>query len=359
MVSTSGSAPLEAFDQLSIEPRTTSGSSRRYAPTPPIYPTFVPSLRRALAREKRSQFQPLVVTSGIARPSRAPRSGQAQASRSVTPTRYLAPAQVGTLAAVLERLLLIGSFLVGCNAGDPSAPPPSTPPAAEASPVEPVATPSEDATPEEVETAAPIPAKINESYVKQADAKTWAKRFEREGREPFDHRDDILAAIAVQPGNAVADVGIGSGLFTLEFAKAVGDGGKVFAVDVQDYFLDHVRGRVEEAKLSNVTFVKAGQRSAKLEADSVDVAFMCDVFHHVEYPKAYLASLFAAVKPGGRLVIIDFNAEPDVAEDWIIEHVRATPSQFRAEIEAAGFEFRVAHEILKQNFFYEFARPAN
>lgn len=261
---------------------------------------------------------------------------------------------------MLTRLVLIGLCIVGCNAGDPSGPPPTTPPTSDApKSASPPASPNQPEDPQSAESRQPVPAKINESYVKQANAKTWAKRFEREGREPFDRRDDILAAIAIQPGDAVADIGIGSGLFTLEFAKAVGGDGKVFAVDVQDYFLDHVRARVAEAKISNVAFVKAGQRAANLEPASVDVAFMCDVFHHVEYPKAYLASLFEAIKPGGRFIMIDFNAEPDVAEDWIVEHVRATPSEFKAEIEAAGFQFRKDHQTLEQNFFYEFAKPTN
>lgn len=206
--------------------------------------------------------------------------------------------------------------------------------------------------PERVETD------VNDDYVEQTNPKRWAARFEREGREVFDRRDAILAALELREGMAVADVGAGTGLFSLALAERVGPKGQVYAVDVQAYFLDHIGQKARKAKLDNVTLVRADQASARLSEGSVDLVLMCDSYHHVEQPAAYLASLHAALRPGGRLVIVDYIAIEGKSEAWMLDHVRATPTEFRAEIEGAGFRFVRAHEgVLEENFFFEFERP--
>lgn len=207
----------------------------------------------------------------------------------------------------------------------------------------------------EPETPNPVAVRINKKY-EGADAGDWEKRFERKGREVHDRQAAVLEALKIEPGSSVADVGVGSGLYTLAFAKAVGTG-TVFAVDVQDYFLDHVREKAKKAKIDNITFVKAEHRSANLKEGDVDIIFMCDVFHHVEYPRTYLASLYAALKPGGRLAVIDFIAEEGKSKNWVLEHVRASPAEFRGEFEAAGFVFERAPELLEENFFHVYRKP--
>lgn len=199
---------------------------------------------------------------------------------------------------------------------------------------------------------------INQPYHERRNPKRWAAQFEREGREVFDRRDDILDALALREGMAVADVGAGTGLFTLALAERVGPKGKVYAVDVQAYFLDHIGQKARKAELRNVELVKATQASAELPEGSVDLVIMCDAYHHVERPAEYLASLHAALRPGGRLVIVDYIAIEGQSKAWVLDHVRATPEQFRAEIEGEGFRFLRAHEgLLEDNFFYELERP--
>lgn len=217
------------------------------------------------------------------------------------------------------------------------------------------ATQPEPATPEP-ETPNPVAVRINKKY-ESADAGDWEKRFERKGREVHDRQPAVLEALQIEPGSSMADVGIGSGLYTLAFANAVGESGTVFAVDVQDYFLEHVRDKAKKAGANNVTFVKAQQRTANLDPGSVDTIFMCDVFHHVEYPRTYLASLYAALKPGGRLAVIDFIAEEGTSKKWVLDHVRASPAEFRAEFEAAGFVFERAPDLLEENFFHVYRKP--
>jgi predicted methyltransferase len=273
--------------------------------------------------------------------------------------------------------LLVGASLSGCTPSA-SAPAPSTPAeggnaaspaAADASAVQPEAgDPATDVAAPEPEPSAvanagakapaEVETDINAEYDEQQNPKHWEGRFEREGREVFDRRHEILAALDLREGMAVADVGAGSGLFTLAIAERVGESGKVYAVDVQAYFLDHIGQKARKAKLGNVTLVRAKQDSAKLPEGSVDLVLMVDSYHHVEQPAAYLASLKAALRPGGRLVVVDYIAIEGKSEAWRLEHVRASPEVFRAEIESAGFRFVKAHEgVLEKNFFVEFDRP--
>lgn len=220
---------------------------------------------------------------------------------------------------------------------------------------QPAPAPSQPEPAAEPETPNPVAVRINKKY-EGGDASDWEKRFERKGREVHDRQAAVLEALKIEPGSSVADVGVGSGLYTLAFAKAVGTG-TVFAVDVQDYFLDHVRGKAKKARIDNITFVKAEHRSANLDEGTVDTIFMCDVFHHVEYPRTYLASLYAALQPGGQLAVIDFIAEEGKSKDWVLEHVRASPAEFRGEFEAAGFVFERAPELLEENFFHVYRKP--
>ena len=254
------------------------------------------------------------------------------------------------------RLVASLLFVVGCSAAASPTPEPNPP---ESSAVAPATTPSsaEPVAAEAAEAPNPVAVRINAKYEASDDAAGWESRFERQGREVHDRKDAVIEALKIATGSAVADVGVGSGLYTLSFADAVGEDGKVFGVDVQDYFLAHVDAKAKKAGVDNIAFVKAQQRDANLDPESVDLIFMCDVFHHVEYPRTYLASLYAALKPGGRLAVIDFIAEEGKSEAWILEHVRASPSEFRAEFEAAGFVFDEAPQVLQENFFHIYRKP--
>ena len=94
-------------------------------------------------------------------------------------------------------------------------------------------------------------------------------------------------------------------------------------------------------------------------AASVDLAFVCDTYHHFEYPRSTLESLFTAIRPGGSLVILDFERIPGESDEWVLEHVRAGKEVFRREIESAGFQFEreVTVEGLKENYVLRFRRP--
>ena len=133
---------------------------------------------------------------------------------------------------------------------------------------------------------------INSSYLSEyMVVASWVERLEREGREVADNRDAIVARIGFKPGMDIADIGTGTGLFIPALSTAVGDEGKVFAVDIIEKFLAHVDTHIERRSWTNVETVFCTERSAELSPDSIDLAFICNVYHHFEYPQDTLASL--------------------------------------------------------------------
>src|SRR5204863_524336 len=159
----------------------------------------------------------------------------------------------------------------------------------------------------------------------------FLKTFEGESREIFKHRKKIVEHCKLKPGMVVADVGAGTGLFTRMIAVSVGKKGKVYAVDIAQKFLDHIDKTCKEAKLTNVKTVRCTQTSTGLPADSIDLAFICDTYHHFEFPQRTLASLYKAMKKNGQVVLIDFHRVPGKSRKWTLDHVRAGQEVFVKE----------------------------
>ncbi|MGE3818799.1 MAG: class I SAM-dependent methyltransferase [Isosphaeraceae bacterium] len=181
-----------------------------------------------------------------------------------------------------------------------------------------------------------VPAEINAQFA-DPDVKAFVDRFESESREVAAKRNAIVDSLAIKPGMRVADVGAGTGLFTRLLAEKVGTAGKVHAVDISESFLKHIAEESKKLGQSQVTTLLGAQADAKLPANSVDLIFLCDVYHHVESPKAWLASLRKALKPDGRLVLIEFDRDAPGQRDFVKTHVRADKATFQKEFEAAGF----------------------
>jgi thiosulfate dehydrogenase len=197
---------------------------------------------------------------------------------------------------------------------------------------------------------------INDSF-RNPDPKEFVGRFETESREVFLHRDQIVAACGIQPGQTVADIGAGTGLFTRLFSDAVGKDGRVIAVDIAQNFLDHIEKSSREAGRRNVETLLCKADSTELLPGSVDVAFICDTYHHFEFPLKTMASLHRALKPGGRVVLIDFRRVPDESTEWVLTHVRAGQEVFEAEIAQSGFrKVSERRDLLKENYFVVFEK---
>ena len=197
---------------------------------------------------------------------------------------------------------------------------------------------------------------INDPF-KNPDLKEFQGKFEVESREVYAKRKEIVGHCKLKPGMAVADVGAGTGLFTRLFAVEVGDKGKVYAVDIAKIFLDHIAKSAREQKLTNVETVLGTATSTELKPNSVDLVYLCDTYHHFEFPSRTMGSIHQALKPGGQLVVIDFHRIPGKSREWILGHVRAGQEVVEKEIAEAGFKkIGEVKGLLEENYFIRFEK---
>jgi len=194
------------------------------------------------------------------------------------------------------------------------------------------------------------------SYYMDPDWQQWVGRFETPGREVYDRRLDILKASAVSPGMDVADIGAGTGLFTRLFSPLVGAQGKVYAVDISRSFIENILRDSRKKGLMNIEGVVNSPTDVMLNAQSIDLAFTVDTYHHFEYPKNMLASIHKALRSGGRLIVIDFIKQPGKSSGWVMGHVRANKQKVIEEISSAGFVLKDDKSLLRVNYFLEFRK---
>lgn len=136
----------------------------------------------------------------------------------------------------------------------------------------------------------------------------WLERPEREKEEA---PTKLLKALALKEGMVVADVGAGSGYHTFRMAKEVGAKGKILAVDIQQEMLDLMAAKAKKDKVENVELVLGTDKDPKLPAGKVDLILLVDVYHEFEFPHEMGEKMVAALKPGGRLVFVEFRLEDD------------------------------------------------
>ena len=210
--------------------------------------------------------------------------------------------------------------------------------------------------------AAPLAAEegakpeINRPYVANTDVAAWNRAFESERREVYVKRDEIVAATGAKPGMTVADIGAGTGLFTMLFANAVKPGGSVVAVDISPAFVEYIQETAKKRRMRNVTAVLGNGSDVGLPEASMDLAYLSDVYHHFEHPEETLASIRKALKPGGRMVVIDYERIPGKTPKARIEHVRVDKQQAIREIEAAGFKLLEQKKLMRENYFLVFGQ---
>jgi FkbM family methyltransferase len=199
---------------------------------------------------------------------------------------------------------------------------------------------------------------INDPF-KNPDVNEYIGKFETESREIYAERKQILDACPVKPGMTVADIGAGTGLFTRMFASAVGSEGKVYAVDIAPKFIEHIEKTCKESGFKNVVGVVCTPTSAELPVNSIDLAFICDTYHHFEFPHKTMTSIHRALRPGGKLVVIDFERIEGKSRDWVLNHVRAGQEVFAKEIVSNGFKQVDEKKSLKENYCLVFEKVEN
>ncbi len=168
-------------------------------------------------------------------------------------------------------------------------------------------------------------------------------------RDAWQKPDAVVSALGLRPGQTACDIGAGPGYFTLRLAKAVGATGRVWAVDVEPVILGALRERLESAGVANVTPVLAAARDPWLPAESCDVALIVNTYHHFHDGPAYLRRLAQSLKPGGRIVNIDYKKEAGVSGPPL-EH-RISRDQFVAEAGKAGLAPVEEPALLARQYF--------
>jgi len=166
----------------------------------------------------------------------------------------------------------------------------------------------------------------------------------RIGRDAEERPDSLVNALEIPAGASVAEIGSGTGYFTWRLAERVGPIGKVFAVDVQQKMLDLTAETIKKHQLSNVKLVLGAENDPHLPAASIDLVLLAYAYHEFSEPEAILTAVKRALKPDGRLVIIEFaEGHPFGPQD---KAERMTINQIRAEIEPVGFELDRVLELL-------------
>ncbi len=201
---------------------------------------------------------------------------------------------------------------------------------------------------------------VNQRFLSpELNAPQFIDIFENERREISKYRQQIVDALGLVAGMEIADVGAGTGLFLAPFAEKIGPNGKVYALEISPRFVDFMRSRLREERLQRIEVISSNERFVELPTSSVDLAFVCDTYHHFEYPRSMLASLGEALRPGGSLVIVDFKRIPGQSRKWVMDHVRAGKDAVIEEIEAAGFTLDREIKVmgLRENYILRFKRP--
>jgi ubiquinone/menaquinone biosynthesis C-methylase UbiE len=183
------------------------------------------------------------------------------------------------------------------------------------------------------------------------DAAKWAKKFDDPERDAWQKPEEILDALHLDRGAKVADLGAGTGYFSVRIAKRIPDG-KLFAADVEPDMVKYLGERAKREHLTNLTPVQSSADASNLP-EPVDVILVVDTYHHIGYRSQYFAKLKGSLRPMGRLAIVDFKA--DSPDGPPVEH-RIPPEKVEQELNAAGYSLVETHKFLPRQYFLVFQK---
>jgi ubiquinone/menaquinone biosynthesis C-methylase UbiE len=183
-------------------------------------------------------------------------------------------------------------------------------------------------------------------------AADWLERPEREAEEA---PGILMKALKLRNGEIICDLGAGSGYLTVRLAAAVGEKGRVKAVDVQPEMIELLKQRLDREKIENVDLILGDEKNPHLPASSVDTVLMVDVYHEFEYPYEMMEHIVRSLRPGGRVVFVEYRKEdPNVPIKTV--H-KMTADQVAKEMKAVGLSLRERIEVLPRQHILIFARP--
>lgn len=178
------------------------------------------------------------------------------------------------------------------------------------------------------------------SFVMDASGATW---LERNNRNEEENTSLAIDKLPINKKSVVADIGAGSGYYSFRIAQRVSEG-KVYAVEIQDEFIDILTQSKKTKAAKNVEIIKGNEQNPNLPANSIDIAIMVDVYHELAYPQEMLSALAKAIKPNGKILLLEYRAEdPEIA---IKELHKMSVEQVNKEMEANGFKLFQREEFL-------------
>lgn len=180
-----------------------------------------------------------------------------------------------------------------------------------------------------------------------ADPDKAAAKWNSSERDAWQRLEEIVAALDLRAGATVADIGAGAGYMVAHLSKAVGENGTVIAIDAEDAMIEYLSNHIEALRPATVIPQKVGADDPNLPNESVDAILILDVWHHIGGRLDYAKKLHAAVKPGGRLVIVDSEIDAEIGPPM---NMRIAPDEAQRELVAAGFRAEVVGESMPRHY---------
>ena len=181
------------------------------------------------------------------------------------------------------------------------------------------------------------------------DAEKWAKVFDDPERDAWQKPHDVIKALALKPDAIVADIGAGTGYFSVRFARMLPKG-RVYGVDTEPGMVKHLAERAKKEKLCNITAMASTSGAPRLP-EKADLIIFVDVYHHVEGRERYFRQLQNSLKPGGRVAVIDFRMDSPTGPP---RSARIAPDRVKDELKRAGYALAQEHAFLPNQYFLVF-----
>jgi ubiquinone/menaquinone biosynthesis C-methylase UbiE len=189
------------------------------------------------------------------------------------------------------------------------------------------------------------------------DVPAWVQVFDDPGRDAWQKPDTVIRELGVAPGMTVADLGAGTGYFSVRLAKAVGPHGRVLAIDIEPKLVDHIKARAAQEALPQIAAVLATPDDPKIPPHGVSLVLIVDTWHHIDDRLHYLTKLAAGLAPGGRVAVVDFK-KGDFPVGPPDAH-KLTPEAVVAEFVEAGWTAAGRWDDLPYQYVLSFAPPAD
>ncbi|MFP6581741.1 MAG: class I SAM-dependent methyltransferase [Candidatus Hydrogenedentota bacterium] len=196
------------------------------------------------------------------------------------------------------------------------------------------------------------PQKREPAHVMSFRGAPW---LERDTRDKEEQPYKVIGAMKLKEGDVVADIGVGSGYYARKIARIVGEKGRVYGVDIQPEMLDILMENCEKHGIENIRPVLGEFNDPKLEKESIDWMILADVYHEFSDPEAMLAKMLDALKPTGKICLLEYRLKGETARHIKTEH-RMSVEQVKAEWLPAGFELLELEEFLPSQHLFIFGK---